>query len=204
MSNILEQANNIINNRSEEKERQYGPIGAGFERAALIASGISGKDWSAHDMFVAMIALKFSRQSYNFKEDNLLDACSYIGAWQNYIDDAKPSHVEPDVQSEIKNAETKNDKTLLTEENQHAQRDFLPYNRDLHKKVAQQEYRDLQEQVAKQDFFEKKIDSEESESEDLHAIAESPYAETLEEKNEKQLQGAVSLIAAMHAIGENQ
>ena len=47
---------------------------------------MSGKDWTAHDIFIAMIALKFSRQSYNFKEDNLLDAAAYIGAWQNYID----------------------------------------------------------------------------------------------------------------------
>ena len=86
MSNILEQANNIINNRSEEKERQYGPMGEGFERAAMIASGMSGKEWNAHDMFIAMVALKFSRQSYNFKEDNLLDAVAYIGAWQNYIE----------------------------------------------------------------------------------------------------------------------
>jgi len=40
-------------------------------------------------MFVAMIALKFSRQSYNFKEDNLLDAVAYIGGWQNYINEQK-------------------------------------------------------------------------------------------------------------------
>ena len=85
MSNILEQANDIVNNRSEEKERQYGPFGEGMERAAQIASGMSGRQWSGDDMFIAMIALKFSRQSYNFKEDNLLDATAYIGAWQNYI-----------------------------------------------------------------------------------------------------------------------
>ena len=94
MPNILEQANNIINNRSEEKERQYGPMGEGFERAAMIASGMSGKDWSAHDMFIAMVALKFSRQSYNFKEDNLLDAVAYLGAWQNYINEQEEPEVE--------------------------------------------------------------------------------------------------------------
>ena len=116
MSNILEQANNIINNRSEEKERQYGPMGEGFERAAMIASGMSGKEWSAHDMFIAMVALKFSRQSYNFKEDNLLDAVAYIGAWQNYINDTKPDHAGPDFPEEITNATTTNKKTLLTEE----------------------------------------------------------------------------------------
>ena len=85
-ANILERANSIVNNRSEEKDREYGPFGEGMERAAIIATGMSGYTWTAHDMFIAMIALKFSRQSYNFKEDNLLDACGYIGAWQNYID----------------------------------------------------------------------------------------------------------------------
>ena len=89
MSNILKQADEIINNRSEEKERQYGPIGEGFERAAMIASGMSGRNWNADDIFVAMIALKFSRQSYNFKEDNLLDAVAYIGGWNNYIQSKK-------------------------------------------------------------------------------------------------------------------
>lgn len=116
MSNILEQANNIINNRSEEKERQYGPMGEGFERAALIASGMSGKEWTAHDMFIAMVALKFSRQSYNFKEDNLLDAVAYIGAWQNYINDTRPDHAGPDVPEEITNASKNKKKELLTEE----------------------------------------------------------------------------------------
>lgn len=115
MSNILEQANKIINERSEEKERQYGPMGKGFERAAMIASGMSGKEWSAHDMFIAMVSLKFSRQSYNFKEDNLLDACAYIGAWQNYIDDNEQDHTSPD--TGVTN-EKEDNKTLLTEENE--------------------------------------------------------------------------------------
>ena len=97
MSNILKQADEIINNRSEEKERQYGPLGEGFERAAMIASGMSGRTWSADDMFIAMIALKFSRQSYNFKEDNLLDAAAYIGGWQNYIDEQQKKASGEDV-----------------------------------------------------------------------------------------------------------
>jgi len=87
MSNILDRANQIINNRSEEKEREYGPLSEGFERAAQIASGMSGRQWNADDMFVAMIAMKLSRQSYNFKEDNLLDAVAYMGGWQNYINE---------------------------------------------------------------------------------------------------------------------
>ena len=92
--NILKSADEIINNRSEEKERQYGPFSEGMERAAQIASGMTGRNWSAHDMFIAMIALKFSRQSYNFKEDNLLDAAAYIGGWQNYINEKSRNNSE--------------------------------------------------------------------------------------------------------------
>ena len=70
MANILKLANEIINERSEEKERQYGPMGEGLERAAQIASGVTGKDFTADDIFAVLIALKFSRHSYNYKEDN--------------------------------------------------------------------------------------------------------------------------------------
>jgi hypothetical protein len=86
MSNILEQANDIVNNRSEEKERQYGPFEEGMRRAAQIASGMTGKEWTGSDMYAALIALKLSRHSYNYKQDNLLDAVAYLGALDNYIE----------------------------------------------------------------------------------------------------------------------
>ena len=85
--NILEEANSIVNQRSEEKERQYGPFSEGMKRAAKIASGMSGKDIDANDMYIALVALKLSRQSYHFKDDNLLDAVAYLGAWHNFIKD---------------------------------------------------------------------------------------------------------------------
>lgn len=83
--NILEEANKIINLRSEEKERMYGPFEEGMQRAALIASASTGKEITANDMYMCLIALKLSRQSYNHKEDNLLDAVAYIGALNNYL-----------------------------------------------------------------------------------------------------------------------
>tara|TARA_R110002012_G_scaffold321403_1_gene549063 strand:+ start:242 stop:502 length:261 start_codon:yes stop_codon:yes gene_type:complete len=82
--NILEIANEIINNRSQEKERMYGPFSEGMERAAMIASGSTGKQFTAQDMFMCLVALKLSRQSYNHKEDNLLDAVAYLAALNNY------------------------------------------------------------------------------------------------------------------------
>lgn len=81
---ILIEANSIINERSEEKARMYGPFSEGMERGAKIASAMTGKDITAKDMYKCLIALKLSRESYTHKEDNLLDAVAYIGALHNY------------------------------------------------------------------------------------------------------------------------
>jgi len=83
--NILARANEIVNERSEEKERNYGPFSEGMKRAALIASGMTGKQLTAPDMYAALVALKLSRHSYSYREDNLLDACAYIGALDNFM-----------------------------------------------------------------------------------------------------------------------
>ena len=82
--NILAEANQIINERSEEKERMYGPFSEGMDKAAQIATAMTGKDISGRDMYMCMVALKLSRESYNSKEDNLLDAVAYLGALNNY------------------------------------------------------------------------------------------------------------------------
>jgi hypothetical protein len=82
--NILEKANEIVNLRKEEKERLYGPFEEGMERAAMIASGALGKNITGRDMYVILVALKLSRQSYNHKEDNLLDAIAYLASLNNY------------------------------------------------------------------------------------------------------------------------
>ena len=82
--NILKQADNIINKRREEKQRMYGPFEEGMERAAMIASGCTGKNITARDMYMCMVALKLSRESYSHKEDNLLDAVAYLGSLNNY------------------------------------------------------------------------------------------------------------------------
>ena len=83
--NILSEANKIVNERSEEKEREYGPFIDGMESAAKILSGMTGMDLDYVFMYKAMIALKLSRESYKHKEDNLLDAVAYIGALNNHF-----------------------------------------------------------------------------------------------------------------------
>lgn len=82
--NILEKANEIVNLRSEEKEREYGPFSLCNERAARIASVLCSKDITVLDIYNFQIALKLARESWAHKEDNLLDLCAYIGALNNY------------------------------------------------------------------------------------------------------------------------
>jgi hypothetical protein len=55
-----------------------------MERAAMIFNGMTGHNVTGRDMFKALIALKFSRESYNHKKDNLLDAVAYIQGLENY------------------------------------------------------------------------------------------------------------------------
>ena len=85
IENILAEADKIINQRSEEKERMYGPFEEGMRRAAMIAAGMTGKPFTGADMYAALVALKLSRHSYNYKQDNLLDAVAYLGSLDNYV-----------------------------------------------------------------------------------------------------------------------
>lgn len=89
--NILEQANKIVNERSEEKERQYGPFQASMEKAAAIYNSMSpnNEQISVEGMYRAMIALKLSREAYAHKEDNLLDAVAYMGSMNDYLEEHK-------------------------------------------------------------------------------------------------------------------
>lgn len=90
MANILEVANDIVNNRSEEKERMYGPFGGSMHRAAEMFRMLRNKDFNDEDAFWFMICLKLSREAVTHKEDNLLDACAYMGALNNKINDIEP------------------------------------------------------------------------------------------------------------------
>lgn len=84
---ICQEAHTIVNERNEEKERMYGPFSKGMDRAASIFNGMTGLDVTGKEMYLALIALKFSRESYNHKRDNLLDAVSYIQGLDNYLNE---------------------------------------------------------------------------------------------------------------------
>lgn len=83
-TNILTKADGIINGRTEEKERQYGPFAESMAKAGRIASEMCNKEITCEDMFKIMIALKLSRLAYSNKEDTMLDAVGFIAAFNNF------------------------------------------------------------------------------------------------------------------------
>ena len=82
--NILKEADKIINERSQEKERAYGPMIESMSKAASVASELCNKEITAEDFYKCMIALKVSRMAYTLKEDTLMDCVGYIAALNNF------------------------------------------------------------------------------------------------------------------------
>ena len=83
--NILEKANEIVNLRTEEKQRMYGDFHKSMKKTSEIASLMSNKNIDVNDCYNVLIALKLARQSHSHKEDNLLDAVAYIGSLNDYL-----------------------------------------------------------------------------------------------------------------------
>jgi len=97
---ILQEAQEIIFERSEEKQREYGPIDKSMEDAAAIASILTGKRINPEDMYKCMMALKLARYKKNYKRDTHLDLVGYAGALAAYeekrISDVKKIKVDYD------------------------------------------------------------------------------------------------------------
>lgn len=84
--NILEKAREIIYDRAEEKERQYGPMSLTNREAAKIASVLCKKEISVTDVYYVIMSLKLARQANSHKEDNLLDLVAYTAGLNNYME----------------------------------------------------------------------------------------------------------------------
>jgi hypothetical protein len=82
--NILEKANEIVNLRKEEKQRQYGDFISSMKKTAEMATIMSNKNITTEDCYNVLIALKLVRQSNAHKEDNLLDAVAYMASLNDF------------------------------------------------------------------------------------------------------------------------
>ena len=104
MSNILERANEIANKRSEEKERQYGPMEETHKRTAELCSLLTGKEITTTDIYWMKVAMKLAREAHSHKEDNLVDACAYLSGlndWQEKLSEKQKSRLEAERESSL-------------------------------------------------------------------------------------------------------
>ena len=53
---------------------------------------LSRKEITTVDMYNCMMALKLSRASYNYKEDNYLDLVAYIASLNDYQNNVQNEH----------------------------------------------------------------------------------------------------------------
>lgn len=90
IDNILEEANEIVNNRTEDKERRYGSFPECMGRVAALSTILCGKDISVDDAFNILIALKLSRESHSHKRDNMVDLVGYIQGKHSYLESKLP------------------------------------------------------------------------------------------------------------------
>jgi hypothetical protein len=82
---ILEESNDIIFNRAEEKQREYGPIDESLEDTAIVASIISNESINIEIVYAVLMGLKISRMRWNKKHDTFLDSIGYTAAYEAYL-----------------------------------------------------------------------------------------------------------------------
>ena len=80
----IEKAQAIVNQRSEEKERMYGPFSEGMKKAAIIATELCNKELTGEDMYKILMALKLSRIAYHPGHDSLTDLIGYAEGLYNF------------------------------------------------------------------------------------------------------------------------
>lgn len=90
---ILQEAHDIVYERSEEKSRMYGEFTEGMEQTARIASELCRKEITTFDAYNVLLALKLSRASWNYKEDNYLDLLAYAASLNDYLKDKKNQEI---------------------------------------------------------------------------------------------------------------
>ena len=86
MENLLKKADEIMNARSEERTRQYGPFTESINRASVIADQMCDVTITPETIVKCLIALKIGRLKYNLKDDTIMDCMGYLDGLQKIRD----------------------------------------------------------------------------------------------------------------------
>jgi len=78
---ILKEAGRLI---SEDRAKQYGDFRENYQKVALFAQAVTGKEISPGEALLFMVGTKLARESTRHKMDNIIDAIGYLalyGEW---------------------------------------------------------------------------------------------------------------------------
>ena len=71
---ILLEAEKIVNGA---RQKDYGSPSQNWKHVALIFNAITGYELTPSECALMLVAVKFSREMFNHKRDNLVDVCGY-------------------------------------------------------------------------------------------------------------------------------
>jgi len=80
---VLTEADALVNG---DRQADYDTPKRNFERIAIIASQMTGKELTAVDCVKVLIATKLAREAFKHKRDNLVDAAGYIEVLDKVIE----------------------------------------------------------------------------------------------------------------------
>lgn len=87
--NILDHAKQIVYDRAEEKQRQYGNFHTSMEHTRDVFNALTGKNLTTQDIYLVIICLKLSRECVTHKYDNMLDVIAYLASLNDYQEKQK-------------------------------------------------------------------------------------------------------------------
>jgi hypothetical protein len=81
----IKEADKIVNESRDTRDKEYGGFSASMKRMAVIASELCNKEITPEDAFKCMMALKLSRMSYSSGHfDSHVDLIGYVEGMWNY------------------------------------------------------------------------------------------------------------------------
>ena len=84
--NILEEANKLVHG---DRQQDYGHPIHDFNRTAQMWSAILGKEVTAEQVALCMIAVKLSRLCNSYKRDSIVDIAGYAATLEMVLDKRK-------------------------------------------------------------------------------------------------------------------
>lgn len=90
----IKEADKIVNQSRETRDKEYGGFTASMKRTAAIASELCNKEITTDDAFKMLMALKLSRLSYSPDHfDSYTDLMGYAEGWWKYREEQKPKAI---------------------------------------------------------------------------------------------------------------